>query len=197
MRGRSFKRHTQHNQHVQHVVHADGHITSHQQQTVSYQAPQSAAMQRKRFLIVVVIALIVVAGVLGIRAIVGRDVKNNPAQTATPTAVTQLVSQSLNQLAAETPTGLSGVVDTINATDGGTSDPSLLYIKLRYYVAVGDVANSRKTYDALAKIYNPKVGYDPLINDSARDLTSLKKDVEFLEQQSAQVTKNAWGNSNE
>lgn len=196
MRGRSLKRYTQHNQHVQHIVHANGQVTKHQESTVSYHGPKSAAMQRKR--LVIVLSLIIVAGglVFGISKLVGKGVKNNPTQATSPTAVNQIVTESLSQLATERPSGLGATIGKINATEGGNTDPSLLYIKLRYYIAIADVTNARKTYDSLVNVYDPKTGYDALINQSARSLDGLKKDVEFLEKQSAQINKNAWGVSN-
>lgn len=193
MRGRSFKRHSQAKHHVQHVVHANGQVTQHQEQTVSYKVHHSPAMQRKRLMLLVLLVAVSVAAVVGIRFYISNDLFKKPTPTTAPTVVSQLVDESLTQLATESPAGLSATVDKINATTGSDTQPTLVYIKLRYYLAVGDSVQARKTYDTLVKVYNPKAGYDPLINQSARSLESLKLDVEFLEKQATQLKKNAWG----
>lgn len=189
MRGRTLKRHKQHSNHVQHIVHADGKLASqHSPATTN----KPATTYQKNLLIALTIIFILVAVVTILRLNVRNGLQQNPT-TSQLGANSQLILESLAQLDAQAPSGLAAAVDKINAVQGSDSDPSLLYIKLRYYIYISDTANARKTYNALVNVYDAKVGYDPTIGQSARSMDGLKADVEFLEQQSQQLKKNAWG----
>ncbi len=196
MRGRTLKRHKQHSNHVQHIVHADGKLAHKHSPATLQQLPvtinKPASTYQKNLLIALTIIFILVAVVTIVRLNVRNGLQQNPT-TSQLGANSQLILESLAQLDAQAPSGLAAAVDKINAVQGSDSDPSLLYIKLRYYIYISDTANARKTYNALVNVYDPKVGYDPTIGQSARSMDGLKADVEFLEQQSQQLKKNAWG----
>ncbi len=196
MRGRTLKRHKQHSNHVQHIVHADGKLTNQHNPAASQHTPVTtnipASSYQKNLLIILTIIFIVVAVFTILRLNVRNGLQQNPT-TNQPGANAQLITESLALIDAQTLNGLASAVDRINAVQGSDSDPSLLYIKLRYYISISDTANARKTYNALVNVYDPKLGYDPTIGQSARSMDGLKQDVEFLEQQAQQLSKNAWG----
>jgi|GEM_PF-1678865 len=88
---------------------------------------------------------------------------------------------------------LSKVVARIQEVSGYKQDPDLLYVVLTYYINLSDAANARKYYDLLAEVYQPGVGYDPILGSQTLKPEELKVTVMFLEQQNESLKANFGG----
>ena len=195
MRGRSLKRYTQSGTHVQHVIHADGTQTKETNHTTPTAFHPSPRIRKQRIIVAGIMTAVVVIGLLVFRLVIANKVQDPQVQLTDISVqqTKQLVTDALPQLTSEDYTNFEATIEKINAVQGNEIQPTLLYLKLRYYIAISDTTNARKTYNALINAYDPAVGYDEQINSWARSLEDLKTDVEFLEQQDAQFKKNVQG----
>lgn len=179
MRGRSLVRHKQQNKHVSHVVHADGSQTT-ETVTSPINTTHDSKYRKRLFYFAGIIFVAICIFIISDRLILNVT-KTSPGTVLVPEEkVTELVKEAVQKQSGPS-TDMKMVVDKIKATPDYATNQNLLYIEFEYYVATGDSVNARKTYDILAKIYNPDRGFTDDLGDTKKTIEDLKSEVEFLE----------------
>ena len=84
------------------------------------------------------------------------------------------------------------MVSKIQKIKNYQQDPDLLYIVTLYHLNNGDAKNAQLSFEMLEKVYDPKVGYDPAISESALSMADLKLFIKFVENQKAEVERNSF-----
>ena len=91
-----------------------------------------------------------------------------------------LITKSKNALNSNDNVSLSSVVDKILAERGYAKDPNCDFILMSYYINISDGKSAQSNYNNLQKVYNSKRGLNPIFNDTAKDLSIYKSEIDLL-----------------
>lgn len=85
---------------------------------------------------------------------------------------------------------LKYVAQDIEKIDGYRSDANCLNIVVTYYTHIADPTKARENLDSLKKIYDPKVGFSPLLGSYVKSIDKLSDDVALMEKVKKQIETN-------
>ena len=147
---------------------------------VSQPAARRLSANRK-LIAIAVVALLLCVGVATALLLANSNPINT---TTTSTCPATLLKQAKPLLTTETnPIQLSKLVATIKKVKGYDRDASCLYIVTTYYISISDAQNASTYYAKLAQVYRANVGYDSNLKGATMPLSTLKAQVNFLQQQ--------------
>ena len=91
-----------------------------------------------------------------------------------------LITKSKSALDSNDNVSLSSVVDNILAKRGYAKDPNCDFILMSYYINISDGKSAQSNYNNLQKVYNSKRGLNPIFNDTTKDLSIYKSEIDLL-----------------
>lgn len=152
---------------------------------------------KKRYIIIAAVVTIIL---ISASVIVWLIMQNNSAQdqststqkvTVANVCSDDLIREANEPLASQDQVALGAVIDKIISIDGYDRDPNCLYITLQYSIAAGDAAASSNYFAKLERVFNSAVGYSNAFTVALTPLATLRQNVAFLKQSTAQDATNS------
>lgn len=153
--------------------------------------PKPGKGSRKVILMVIVVAILALMGLGGYSALKSGYFKSSSGCSKNFTKQCAL-TEAKDLLSPDKSSQLGEVVSKIQKIKNYQQDPDLLYIVTLYHLNNGDAKNAQLYFEMLEKVYDPKVGYDPAISESALSIADLKLFIKFVTSQKAEVERNSF-----